>query len=79
MMARPRARRFLRPPTPEDPSAVQPLPKRWRRQFRRSLVFLRPDWVRVATVVLLTILVSMLGCLVLMASRRLGVDISGRC
>jgi ATP-binding cassette subfamily B protein len=42
---------------------VQPLPQEWRRQFRRSLVFLRPDWVRVVTVVLLTILVGMLGAL----------------
>jgi hypothetical protein len=59
----PRARRFLRPLTPQDPSTVQPLPNEWRRQFRRALVFLRPDWVRVAVVVLLTILVGVLGAL----------------
>jgi ATP-binding cassette subfamily B protein len=59
----PRARRFLRPATPQDPSSVQPLPKEWRRQFWRALVFLRPDWVRVAVVVFLTILVGLLGAL----------------
>src|SRR5918992_249997 len=63
MTSETRARRLLRPPTPQDPPAAQPLPKEWRRQFRRALVFLRPDRGRVAVVVALTILVGLLGAL----------------
>jgi len=57
------ARRFLRPPTPRDPSAAPPLPPEWKRQFRRALVFLKPDRFRVAAVLVLTILGGMLGAL----------------
>jgi ATP-binding cassette, subfamily B, bacterial len=39
------------------------LPKEWRSQFRRALVFLKPDWIRVAFVLFLTILVGVLGAL----------------